>query len=70
MEELAIILMEIRDSLSSINNKLDNINTSISSLKGINACGSGDSLADICEKLDSIGYQLDGIESDISTTDL
>ena len=54
MEEVVSILVEIRDYLSSIDGKLDNVSEEISSLKGVGADINGNSLEDICEKLEEL----------------
>lgn len=76
MEELISILGEIKDELSLMNEKLEEISDNIESIRGIGICdsiadvndkldsiaGSGvcNSISDICDKLESIG---DAIES-------
>ncbi len=54
MEEVVSILEGIRDYLASIDSKLDNISAEISSLKGIGLGTNGDSLEDICDKLEEL----------------
>lgn len=51
MNELVLIMEEIRDLLSEMNDKLDVISNDINSIKGI---GIYDSLSDVCNKLDEI----------------
>lgn len=51
MDELVFVMEEIRDLLSEMNSKLDNISNDINQIKGN---GVYDSLADVCDKLDEI----------------
>lgn len=51
MDELIIVMEEIRDLLSEMNCKLDDISSEISSIRGV---GVYDSLSDVCDKLEAI----------------
>ena len=66
MEELIMLMQEIKDILITINSNIEELNEKVESL----ANGGAYSISDICDKLDSIASTMSSIETTASSIDM
>ena len=66
MEELIMLMQDIKDILLTINSNIEELNEKVESL----ANGGAYSISDICDKLDSIASTMSSIETTASSIDM
>ena len=66
MEELIMLMQDIKDILLTINSNIEELNEKVESL----ANGGAYSISDICDKLDSIASTMSSIETTVSSIDM